>query len=125
MNATKLTIVFFAGSVFFAAIFALVLLQVGLAPSHALLAAGIFLVFLVFLVIPIYGAIRSQRMWNRDTSMESQKRRLSLIRFICFYVGGPLLVGLIFFMTYPSTSLALPLAVIVIVAVSLFYFLTR
>ena len=117
----KTTIISFSiGCVVFAAVLAVVLVNIGQSLPRALLAAGILL---VFLFIPIAGAVRSIKTREEQKGPALQKGRMFLVRAIVLFVLSPLLVGLIVFFTYPSTFITLPLVLVVMVAASLFYFL--
>jgi len=122
MQGKAIIISFSLGCVVLAAVVAVVLVNMGQSLPRASLAAGILL---VFLFIPIVGAVRSIKTRQEEKGPALQKGKLFLVRAIVLFVLSPLLVGLIVFSTYPSTFITLPLVLIVMVAASLFYFLTR
>lgn len=91
----------------------------GRPPSQVLVST---IVLLIFLVIPIIGAMRSLEAKELGMTPEPQKRRLFVLRLIVLFVVAPLLAGLIYYVTYPSISLATPLVVAVLVGASIFSF---
>jgi uncharacterized membrane protein len=122
MERKKVTMWFVIGAIVIAAALALRLLRMRQPPSQVLVSVGIVL---IFLIIPILGANRSLKKKETETRLELKQGRLSAIRIVILFVVSPLLCGLIGYLTYPSTSLALPFVIIVMVAASLFYFVTR
>jgi len=121
VQGKKVIISFSISCIVLAVILSLVLVNMGQDPARALLTAA---VLLVFLFIPIAGALRSIKRKEEDRSYELRNKNSAVIRPIVLFVLSPLLVGLIVFLTYPSTFITLSLILIVMVAASLFYFLT-
>jgi len=94
-------------------------LYMGRPPSEVLKSIT---VLLIFLLIPILGAIPTLRRRERGLQPE---RGLSLVVHMVILLLAPVLAGLIYYLAYPSTSLALPLAVLVVAGALLFSFLSR
>jgi len=122
MKWNKTVISFLAGSIVISAALALWLSHLGRPPSQVVQYT---IIFLLFLVIPIVGAARSLKVKEADTRSELQKRRLFILRLMILFIVAPLLGGLIYYLTYPSISIAMPLAVGVLVLASLFFFLVK
>ena len=122
MKRKRVGVSFLIASVVLTVILAVRLVQMGRSPSEVFVST---IVFLIFLVIPIIGAMRSLEAKELGMRSESQKRRLLVLRVIVLFVVAPLLGGLIYYVTYPSISLAMPLAVAVLVGASIFFFFVK
>jgi hypothetical protein len=121
-RAKRLLASYLIAAVIVAVILALRLLNMGRPPSEVLKS---MLVLLVLISIPILGSYRAVKLKETDQRPESQKRKLFVIRVMVLFVLAPLLAALMYYITYPSISLGMPLAVAVIAAASLFYFFVR
>lgn len=121
-KAKRTVISFLIGGVVITIILALWLLYMGRPTSEVLKST---LVFLVLISIPILGAYRSVKLKEVNERSAPQKRKLFVIRIVVLFVLAPLLAALMYYVTYPSVSLGMPLAVVVLVAASLFYYLVR
>lgn len=119
MERKKLITWYVIGVTVIVAALALRLLRMGQPPSQILISIGIVL---IFLLIPILGANRSLKRKEIDPSLGLKEliigRRFAM-RVIIRFIVCPLLGGLIYYLMYPST-LALPLAMIVLIAGNLF-----
>jgi membrane protease YdiL (CAAX protease family) len=111
---------FSVGCIVLAGIVVSVVLNRGASFHAALLLAG---VFLVFCFIPIVATLRSIKRGDEEPFGLWLKKR-GLARSLTLFVISPLLVGLIVFLTYPSTGLSVVLSLTVIIAASVYYFLT-
>lgn len=97
------------------------LLYMGRPPSEVLKSVT---VLLIFFLIPILGAIPALK--RQEMGRESQLgKKVPFIGHAVVLFLAPVLVGLIYYLTYPSVSLALPLAVVIVAGALLFSFLSR
>ncbi|MFQ6029799.1 MAG: hypothetical protein ACE5Q6_20170 [Dehalococcoidia bacterium] len=97
------------------------LLYMGQPPSEVLKSVA---VLLIFFLIPILGAIPALR--RQETGQESQlRKRIPFAGHVAVLFLAPVLVGLVYYLTYPSLLLALPLAVVIVAGALLFSFLSR
>lgn len=119
MERKKLITWYIVGATVAAAGLALWLLRKGQPPSQVLVSVSIVL---IFWLIPIVGTARSLKRKETDPSLGLKEliigRRFAA-RAIVQFVVCPLLGGLIYYVMYPS-PLTLPLALIVLIAGSLF-----
>jgi hypothetical protein len=112
--------IFSVGCIVLGAIGVSVLVRRGASFQAALLLAGIFL---VFCFIPIVAAARLINQGDKRP-FHFWLRTRGLARSLTLFVISPLLVGLIVFLTYPSTTLTVVLVLTVMIAASSYYFLT-
>jgi hypothetical protein len=117
----KITVIsFLIGGIIITLILALRLLKMGRPPSEVVQSA---FVLLIFISIPIIAAYRSIRLKQLEHE-KPKKRSLLGVRILALFVAA-LLGALIYYVTYPSVSLAMPLAVLVLAGGLLFFFFVR
>lgn len=113
----------FIVSIVLTAILALRLLHAGRSMAEV---GPLAFVMLVFFSLPALGVAlrlattRDSAAWLRDRS-----RQIRLIRYGVTFILAPVLVGLMYYFTYPSDSLALPFTVVTVVAAYVFFTITR
>lgn len=118
MRWKTIVIVFSLVSIGIALVLGLRLLSMGRPPLEVLSSTTILL---IFLLIPILGAIPTLR--RRERGLQPQ-RRLSFLAHLVVLLLAPVLGGAIYYLAYP-TPLALPLALLVLAGALLFSFLSR
>ena len=83
MKSKRVWVSFLIASVVLTVILAVRLVQMGRSRSEVFVST---IVFLIFLVIPIIGAMRSLEAKKLGMRSESQKRRLLVLRVIVLFV---------------------------------------
>jgi len=121
MKAKRVGVSLLIASIVLASILAARLLKMGEHPLDVFVST---IVLLIFLVIPIIATMRSLKAKELGVRSEPQRRRLFILRVIILFVVAPLLVGLIYYVMYPSI-LAMPVAVGVLVGASIFFFFVK
>lgn len=119
MRWRKVVIVFSLACIGLALLLGLRLIYMGRSSSEVLKSVS---VLLIFLLIPILGSIPVLR--RREMGLQPKEGRSIVVHILVLFLA-PVLAGGVYYLAYPSTSLALALAVVVLAGALLFSFLSR
>jgi len=100
-------------------LYSFVLWKLGMSFARVLI---IIVLSLIFVSIPILSALGLLGIIKNRTGVKKQPL---VTRVLVMFFLSPLLVGLMVFLAYPNTFITVPLSIFVMVAASLFFFITK